>query len=209
MNWFERYAVVGTYFLLILFLGLCGLRCDNIFRVACCPKEIIALLAFAVLPVGYFISLLSQIFYYRGIDGMLVHKEAVKLLEKSVKEKLDIYEYEDEKTLESKITIETRLVKDNSGIEFLSKFASKRWDILALNSALRLSTLLIVIILFIVKIWIGRACDFLSIDTIFFVAIWGFIILIISGKIDKISIEQLTRIIHSMVRKVYLEKLGK
>lgn len=208
MNWFERYAVVGAYFLIILFLGLWSLGLYNMFETTTDTNAIIAFLVFAVLPVGYFMSLISQIFYYWGIAGIQVHKEAVKGLEKSSKEQLDIYEYEHEKVLETKITIKTRLLKNNSGIEFLAKFASKRWDLLALNSAIRLSTLFIIIILFISKVFKAGAFIVSSKDIIIFLIgiIWGLVILIISRKIDRISLEQLTTIIHSMIEEVCKEQ---
>lgn len=210
MNWFERYAVVGTYFLVILFLGLWSLGLCNMFETTTDTKAIIALLVFAVLPAGYFMSLISQILYYWGIAGMQVHKEAVRGLENSSKEKLGIYEYEHEKILETKITIKTRLLRNNSGIEFLSKFASKRWDLLALNSAIKLSTLSIIIILLITKVYKTGAFIFSSQEIIVFLvgAIWYLAILIISNKIDRVSLEQLIRIIHSMIEEACREQAG-
>ena len=71
MNWFERYGVVGGYFLFVLIMwayAISGIKIDF-----SDTEKILGLSS--ILPFGYLISIFSQWLYYSGLCGRSIHKE--------------------------------------------------------------------------------------------------------------------------------------
>lgn len=149
MNWFERYAVVGGYFSLIMLANLYLSGLVNIPQSNC--ELYTAIFIVSVLPIGYILSVLSQWLYYKGLNGIQVHKKILKDLGANYKKQLNITDNDSESNLELKMTADLRFSGDSEKIKYLGEFATKRWDILALNSAINLTNKIYWSILIIIK----------------------------------------------------------
>lgn len=207
MNWFERYGIVGTYFLGILSLALLGLDYFNLFDAKSNAHAIVALFAFLILPVGYIICLVSQVFYYFGVNGEQIHKSVIDELGDNDRKDLAIPNNAKELEMEIILTIKHRLSKNCSQIQFLSSFATKRWDFLALNSALRLSTVFFYLVL--IVLILSKKCYSISPSVIFVVSlsvIWGLILFVILHISDKISCFQIKQINKAITKEVLEQK---
>ena len=148
MNWFQRYGIVGMYFLVIAFLwlyclGLSPIDLSKWNEV----KGFIAILSFAFLPIGYILSVFSQLLYYKGNLGRQIHKERLKAMKPADKQKLglDCCCDEDEHICEIAMTAFDRFKnygKDLEAARYLDMFITKRFDVLAINNSLILSTII-------------------------------------------------------------------
>jgi len=204
MNWFERYGIVGIYFLTISFLWLICLSSGSVTNLMK-EKEIadvlIALLGFS-LPLGYILSILSMRIYYSNstISRWLhlrrsIHVEIVKKMNNNAKG----FEYLSEHLLEARMTSLIRLRKieeiklnDSKDLQYLGMFCTRRFDVLAINRAIMLSTVLSFLLVFVsvpflfsIKIAMNRLIS-LSIASI--------IIYLILASCNKILEEQIIEI---------------
>jgi hypothetical protein len=151
MNWFERYAVVGGYFSLIM---IANLHLNQLIHIPESNNELYAaIFIVSILPIGYILSLLSQFLYYKGLNGIRVHKKILKSLDENYKKKLKISDNDSESELELKMTANLRLSRNSDKIKYLGVFATKRWDILALNSAINLTNIIFWLIFIIIKLY--------------------------------------------------------
>lgn len=143
MNWFERYGVVGGYFLFILIIwayAITDIKID--FNDA---KNILGLAL--ILPFGYLISIFSQYLYYSGFCGRMVHNEIGEIIrqhnqfQKDIKLESNFSEEENEAI----ITYWNRMKFFNSKLEsfkYLAGFATKRFDVISINNSLIIATIL-------------------------------------------------------------------
>ena len=142
MNWFERYGIPGLYFVLLV-----TILCCVIFGLPYCKNQRdIAIKAFvatlpASVPIGYILVIFSQMLVYCDkIPWWRVHSEAWKKAGEKTKNDAD-----KEWWVEAEATIRGRWKctdKDNK-IEkgkWLQEWFAKRFDVLAINSALILAT---------------------------------------------------------------------
>lgn len=153
MNWFERYGIVGAYFLTVLSVFL---KINQYFAQVDFGKDgavIIAFFSFSALPAGYILSIFSQLLYYCGFGGTQIHKETVKYLPEKLKNELNLLDSDNEQKLEAKITAKIRLSAEHQQLQYLGVFATKRWDVLAVNSAIRLATVVLIILYFPIKFY--------------------------------------------------------
>jgi len=143
MNWFERYGIPGLYFVLLVTILCCvifGLPyCKNQRDIAI--KVFVATLPASV-PIGYILVIFSQMLVYCDkIPWWRVHSEAWKKAGEKTKNGAD-----KEWWVEAEATIRGRWKctdKDNK-IErgkWLQEWFTKRFDVLAINSALILATI--------------------------------------------------------------------
>lgn len=143
MNWFERYGIPGLYFVLLV-----TILCCVIFGLPYCKNQRdIAIKAFvatlpASVPIGYILVIFSQMLVYCDkIPWWRVHSEAWKKAGEKTKNDAD-----KEWWVEAEATIRGRWKctdKDNK-IEkgkWLQEWFTKRFDVLAINSALILATI--------------------------------------------------------------------
>lgn len=143
MNWFERYGIPGLYFVLLV-----TVLCCVIFGLPYCKNQRdIAIKAFvatlpASVPIGYILVIFSQMLVYCDkIPWWRVHSEAWKKAGEKTKNDAD-----KEWWVEAEATIRGRWKctdKDNK-IEkgkWLQEWFTKRFDVLAINSALILATI--------------------------------------------------------------------
>ncbi len=96
MNWFERYGIVGIYFVTMSFIWLRIFSGNWLME-----GQSLAIGAGISLPAGYLISILAQNIYYSLPEKWQVHKTACKEIESIPKKK--------EKELESYLAIRYRL----------------------------------------------------------------------------------------------------
>lgn len=150
MNWFERYGIPGLYFVLLVAAAcyILGPPCDT---------EEIAMTAFggtlaASLPIGYILLVTSQWLYYK-VPWWQVHHKAWKVAKKDTDKELP---EDGEWWVEARATILGRWKLDEEkipkGIEkgrWLQEWFAKRFDVLAINSALILATIIGLLVLII------------------------------------------------------------
>jgi hypothetical protein len=137
MNWFERYGIPGFYFVLLVaafYYIIFGPPCDQ--------DIILTALGIALsasLPIGYILVIFSQRLFYCDRFPWRVHSEAWK----AAKNDADIGK---EWWVEAEATILGRWkCSDKDKIEkgkWLQEWFAKRFDVLAINSALILATFL-------------------------------------------------------------------
>jgi len=161
MNWFERYGIVGSYFVTVLglfYFPTFGIPVNSF------PKDsgpiIAAIFVAASLASGYFLSILSQYLYYRGCNGMLIHKEIISRCEnnalfKKIFTKLEICSASSEKDIEIGLTSFLRLTLERNNIrklKYFGVFSTKRWDIVAITSALFIASTILYGLFLLIKI---------------------------------------------------------
>ena len=137
MNWFERYGIVGIYYVIFSFGWLTAFS-HNLFT----PDKaqiVIAIGAGISLPIGYLLSIFSQYMYYSLPEKFQPKKWQVH---KTVCGK--IHPDYDEKRLESNFVITQRLNKNVllENNKWLQDYVRKRWDVFAINSSLIVATFL-------------------------------------------------------------------
>jgi hypothetical protein len=164
MNWFERYGIIGAYNLISIFIILTVNKYFSLSDLTSNKEIVIALFGFSILPVGYIVSIFSQFLYYHGFNGTQVHKEAVKSLPVEVKSKLNLFDSDKEQNVEVKMTVVFRLSRFAKSWQYLEKFGTKRWDVLAVNSAMILSTILLIIFDVLIKFSKGNNFCFSSVE---------------------------------------------
>jgi hypothetical protein len=151
MNWFERYGIPGFYFALLVAAAcyVFGPPCDT---VETAIKAFGVALA-ASLPFGYILVIISQLLYYK-VPWWQVHRKAWKAAKKEVDKEL--LEEGEEWWVEARATILGRWKLDEEkipkGIEkgkWLQEWFAKRFDVLAINSALILATIIGLLVLII------------------------------------------------------------
>jgi len=144
MNWFERYGVVGGYFLL-LFIG--WLYCIlDLTRHIELGNAILG--AASVLPFGYLIVILSQFFYYVGFGGRQIHNEIGEIIRHNsmYQDKIKLDYWFNEEANEAVITFYDRVLlfseEKLEAFKFLAKFITKRFDVISINNGIILATFL-------------------------------------------------------------------
>jgi hypothetical protein len=142
MNWFERYGIPGLYFVLLV-----TILCCIIFGFPYCKDQRdIAIKAFvaalpASVPIGYILVIFSQaLVYWDKISWWRVHHEAWE----NAKNDEDRHE-DKEWWVEAHATIlgRWRYFDKNNKLEaakWLQEWFAKRFDVLAINSALIVAT---------------------------------------------------------------------
>lgn len=142
MNWFERYGIVGSYFIILLLVIFKFNSHGTINFPEGSGPVIAAIFVAASLTVGYILSVLSQAIYYEGHNGLQIHKEVIGRCEgnQGLKEKLqrlEIYSVLSEADIETRLTSFYRLMgNDTKKLRYLGVFATKRWDVIAIDSAM-------------------------------------------------------------------------
>jgi len=138
MNWFERYGIPGLYFVLLV-AAVCyifGPPCDTVETAITAFGVAVA----ASLPIGYILVVTSQWLYYK-VPCLQVHHKAWKAAKKDADKEL----LEDEEWwVEARATVLGRWrISNEDKIEkgkWLQEWFAKRFDVLAINSALILAT---------------------------------------------------------------------
>ncbi len=147
MNWFERYGVVGSYFLIMVSLWIFGFSIEpqfateHIAEVTTPLKNLGAIFALLVLPSGYLISVFSQLLYYLE-DRLFDSKDQ---MHKSVASEIPALEGLREKTeaeIEAIMTIWVRYFNraNSEKIEYTSSFSTRRFAVIAINKSLALAS---------------------------------------------------------------------
>ncbi len=148
MNWFERYGIVGMFFIVmtaIWFLCLFPegrefLKNENN---AVLLKNIGWFCGLAFLPCGYIVMIYSQLYHYarrrihfRYWADLQNEKVREEILHVERERKLR-FNQESEAEIEAVLTYYDRTrIKDLKANQFLSNFATKRYDVVAINEGL-------------------------------------------------------------------------
>lgn len=166
MNWFERYGVAGTYFIVMTVLWLKGIYNIHL------DTTIIGAGVLATLPAGYTLSILSQVFYYspcakcgvaKRIFGNQIHKKILRDLDPELKEELHLSDCSDESICETKMTTFFRfrvfVGEKLNAQRYLADFATRRWDVLAINRSIMISIMLSLVFSFSTLIFYFKKAD--------------------------------------------------
>jgi len=153
MNWFERYGIVGMYFLIALFVWYTCLFAafevkETVLLIEGIPiKYIGALFGFMFLPIGYIIMVFSQWLYYKGLYGRQTHLKVLDKLSNESRKNEIIGEHSNssEAEVEMALTYFDRIrmkFEDTKKVESLAVWIRKRFDVIAINNGVLLATLL-------------------------------------------------------------------
>jgi len=240
MNWFERYGIVGAYFLIITFVWLVcctsfkvergGGSADATISVEAAmgnecidlkiptkvamngnkaeinPQFIIGIFAVAFLPLGYLLTVTSQMFYYIGFGGRQIHRAIVEMLRKDLRwrNKIGLKPNMSEESCEAIITAFERLRlwklnKNNSrtqleALKFLASFCTRRFDVIAINNSIILSTLLSLITVNVVLYIICGLPEYTSVRIVVFLCVCTILLIPILMESNRILANQIIEI---------------
>jgi hypothetical protein len=150
MNWFERYGIVGMFFIAMTAMWFFCFFPDShtLFYNTNTPlvKYIVWICGLSFLPIGYLIMICSQLFYYRKGNKEHIHCKYWKDLPEKIKTKIQTEEKEkeleftekeqkDEVKIEAVLTYyDRKYIKPLDINQFLSTFATKRYDVISINN---------------------------------------------------------------------------
>ncbi len=141
-NWFERYGIVGIYYVI---LSIGWLETSGLLEPLKDSEIIVAvgaIFAAISIPIGYLLSILSQNIYYLTLpESMQVHKTVLRKLSSLLPNYEEIKNY-DESTLEVYLGIKLHSENELEYRKFLKEPISKRWDVLSISFSLFIATLL-------------------------------------------------------------------
>lgn len=196
MKWYNRFFIVASYF---FFISLIWILVFSYFTFNSNKWDFIWKVASLTLPLGYFISVFSQLLYYLGYFGNTIHKETVRKIfsdrGKEFANGLGLDEDDDEATCESKLTAILRLgkLKGSDGknlnlknLKYLGTFATSRFDVLSVNNSLIVATpiamLIISIATFVFKMF-EPSINMCLFAFVFVILVISIVVLIKSNKI--------------------------
>lgn len=158
MNWFERYGIVGMFSIIMTGMWFFCLFPDSYTLLSqtdsneVLVKYIAGFCGLGFLPIGYLIVIFGQFLYYRISLWEKIHCKYWQELPNGIKEFIEVEEKKnggaglseedkkDEAKIEAIITYYDRMgtitVENN---KFLSRFATKRYDVIAINRGLLLA----------------------------------------------------------------------
>jgi len=149
MNWFERYGIVGMFFIIMTAIWfLCLFPEGREFlknkNNAVLLKNIGWFCGLAFLPCGYIIMIWSQLFYYfrrrihfRYWNDLQATRTRDEILNAEREGELPRFNQNSEAEIEAILTYYDRTkIKDLKTNKFLSEFATKRYDVVAINAGL-------------------------------------------------------------------------
>ena len=159
MNWFERYGIVGAYFLVLNFWSLLA---NSFLELSKINKDnstlIIGIIGVAFLPIGYILSVVSQQFYYMGWGGRQIHIESLKYFSEGLKNKMGISCNDSESIVESKMSAFIRLYIGKERLPDIRQFTTKRFDVRAINLSIIIVTLATLILNLIISFISNISC---------------------------------------------------
>lgn len=151
MNWFERYGIVGAYFLIIFSFWVNSFSSFFTFE----PEKwklLGIVFASTFLPVGYILTVCSQWFYYTMLGGRHIHREISTILSQSAqlnkydRRQLRLDQNIDEAICEAIATSFLRLGRirniNAEGLRLLMPFCTRRFDVISINNGIILSSIL-------------------------------------------------------------------
>lgn len=147
MSWFERYGIVGIYYV-ILIAGILIAGMQNAGKLSADDFNNLSSIAIAIgggvsVSAGYLITIFSQyIYYYWLCESYQVHKTVWKNIPifKNYKNCCN------EKSIETRLAIIQRLIvlpNDNYNIEqirWFQEYNTKRWDVLVISFSVMIAT---------------------------------------------------------------------
>lgn len=205
MNWFERYGIVGMFFIFMTVIWLLCLSPLPVSVVATLksnkelPKYIFGFASLSFLPIGYFIMIGSQLFYYRRGNKHHIHCEYWQNMSDEIKEKilkneiekgmgeLSVTDQNDEVKMEAVLTYyDRKLIEKPEVFESIAKFGTKRYDVIAINNGLISAIILSLITsiclkLIILKVSIKELVD-VTLFSLWFAIIIAVILLLVLSR---------------------------
>jgi len=155
MNWFERYGIPGAYFMLLLAtLGLTAYWADCMKNWNSSPQSLTGIVtagAAASIPLGYVLSVIAQVFYYTPAFRpwhMCAPAWEWAWTNRFIRVANESEPPCGEWRVEAGMAIVTRWKHHYQGpdglsrSEFLQKWFAKRSDVMAMNSAMIVGTLI-------------------------------------------------------------------
>lgn len=157
MNWFERYGITGLYFVgLLAGWAYTSYPQTNILQ----PAWIAALIAMS-LPIGYMISIFSQVMYlnWRRCCFRIPRLRQWLGFHGAAMDRLGLQEIRDEAIIEARTLLLTASSNGALSVEtqrYMRDWISRRMDVVAINQSIIWATFLAVIIAFI--FWRASPC---------------------------------------------------
>lgn len=147
MNWFERYGIVGTFFIVMTIIWLLCLFPENqeLLENGELLKNIGWFCTFSFLPFGYIIMIFSQTYYYLINSRNRIHCRYWRDLPESRRNDILTnennhnvdFDQDNEAQVEAVLTYYDRMrIRRIDANKFLSQFATKRYDVLSINCGL-------------------------------------------------------------------------
>lgn len=154
MNWFERYGVVGFYF--VLLMSIFFYMTFKNYHLLNYKEIIIALITLATLPSGYIISIISQLYFYKLLlftwDRKNIHMSSFEEIGKNnicyvniLKNLGYLGKVENEWQSEVASNIIGLINLDENEVdkgEWLSRVINKRMDVIAINGSIICATII-------------------------------------------------------------------
>ena len=148
MNWFERYGIVGTFFIAMIGAWLFFLFPEVCKALLNSNKTnyIVSFAGLSFLPFGYIIMVFSQRYYYLVNQKKRIHCRYWQDLPKNQRERilnfelgdnLEAFDASSEAQVEAILAYYDRMyIQDTDRNKFASTFATKRYDMIAINNGL-------------------------------------------------------------------------
>lgn len=136
MNWFERYGIVGLYFVGSVAVWDWVLHGSSGLVASREAEKVALLLATLALPAGYVLSITTQLLYYVGSPFWGIHRWALKEL-------LGVRKHDVAAEVQLAISIRANATTEHlERGRWVQNFNSRRWDVLSINNSIILSTAL-------------------------------------------------------------------
>jgi hypothetical protein len=169
-NWFERYSITGTYFVIITALWLYSITAYTDIG----QSQYVGIMIISILPLGFIIANFSGWLYYHTGQfrrNIIYHPQILKQVAQDLP--LEDLKNQSEFAIETELTIRFRLSipeGQNPGIleriKWYSDVAAKRWDIFAISMNLMLATILSFVLCLLSAV--GLACFTYAFHPIYF-----------------------------------------
>lgn len=163
MNWFERYGIVGTFFIVMTIIWLLCLFPENqeLLKNGELLKNIGWFCTISFLPFGYIIMIFSQTYYYLINSRNRIHCRYWRDLPESRRNDILTneknhnvnFDQDNEAQVEAILTYYDRMrIRRIDANKFISQFATKRYDVLSINCGLIWAVILSFIVAFCIEV---------------------------------------------------------
>lgn len=215
MNWFKRYGIVGMFFIVMTIIWLLCLFPENqeLLKNSELLKSIGWFCTFSFLPFGYIIMIFSQTYYYLINRRNGIHRRYWRDLPNAIRqqileneENLGLsFDWNDEAQIEAVLTYYDRTKIDEvDANQFLSQFATKRYDVLSINCGLIWAVILSLIVAFCIEGIILHLTIKWNAFSTWFVFIFALLSIVLLNRSERIMENQIFEVGRRKLRDINL-----